>query len=88
MIENQGIFLEFLGMTIFPDFPVFPDREIGQISRFPTGNWKTGKCASLARVYPYNFYPINSYPCPVVVKSNSKQKSAVPLYGNMTELFH
>ena len=40
-------FLEVISTTVFPDFPVFPDREIVKISRFPTGNWNTGKCASL-----------------------------------------
>ena len=36
-VQNSYL-LEFVVTIIFPDFPVFPDREIDQISRFPTGN--------------------------------------------------
>ena len=36
-VQNSYL-LEFVVTIIFPDFPVFPDREIDQISRFRTEN--------------------------------------------------
>ena len=34
-------------MSFFPGFPVFSRREMDHFSRFPAGNSKPGKCATL-----------------------------------------